>query len=89
MLIFAGILPLLGDDMTQLVVFRAIQGFGRELFAIAFSIIADLFAPAERERSRAALAMTYDWSCHLFSSDLQTQHATGLAHPTWAKARAR
>ena len=46
-----GDLPLLGDGMTQLVVFRAIQGFGGAgLFAMAFIIIADLFAPAERGR---------------------------------------
>ncbi|GAA4051137.1 hypothetical protein GCM10022409_42380 [Hymenobacter glaciei] len=46
-----GTLPLLGDGMTQLVVFRAIQGFGGAgLFAMAFIIIADLFAPAERGR---------------------------------------
>ena len=44
-------MPLLGDGMTQLVVFRAIQGFGGAgLFAMAFIIIADLFAPAERGR---------------------------------------
>ncbi|WP_216634074.1 MFS transporter [Hymenobacter taeanensis] len=46
-----GDLPLLGDGMTQLVVFRAIQGFGGAgLFAMAFIIIADLFPPAERGR---------------------------------------
>ena len=46
-----GPLPVLGDGMTQLVVFRAIQGFGGAgLFAMAFIIIADLFAPAERGR---------------------------------------
>ena len=44
-----GTLLLLGDGVTQLVVFRAIQGFGGAgLFAMAFIIIADLFAPAER-----------------------------------------
>ncbi|TGD79952.1 DHA2 family efflux MFS transporter permease subunit [Hymenobacter wooponensis] len=46
-----GDLPLLGDGMNQLVVFRAIQGFGGAgLFAMAFIIIADLFPPAERGR---------------------------------------
>jgi EmrB/QacA subfamily drug resistance transporter len=46
-----GTLPLLGDGMNQLVIFRAIQGFGGAgLFAMAFIIIADLFAPAERGR---------------------------------------
>jgi EmrB/QacA subfamily drug resistance transporter len=46
-----GDLPILGDGMNQLVVFRAIQGFGGAgLFAMAFIIIADLFPPAERGR---------------------------------------
>ncbi len=47
-----GSLPILGGAMTQLVVFRAIQGLGGgALFMSAFVIIADLFAP--RERSKA------------------------------------
>jgi EmrB/QacA subfamily drug resistance transporter len=42
-------LPLLGDGMDQLIIFRAIQGMGGAgLFAMAFIIIADLFPPAER-----------------------------------------
>ena len=46
-----GDLPLIGDGMNQLVVFRAVQGFGGAgLFAMAFIIIADLFPPAERGR---------------------------------------
>jgi len=44
-----GDLPLLGDGMTQLVVFRGIQGAGGGgLFAMTFIVIADLFTPAER-----------------------------------------
>ncbi len=44
-------LPLLGDGMNQLIIFRAIQGLGGAgLFAMAFIIIADLFPPAERGR---------------------------------------
>ncbi|WP_257883330.1 MDR family MFS transporter [Hymenobacter sp. DG01] len=46
-----GPLPLLGDGMNQLVIFRAVQGLGGAgLFAMAFIIIADLFPPAERGR---------------------------------------
>lgn len=46
-----GPLPVLGDGMNQLVVFRAVQGLGGAgLFAMAFIIIADLFPPAERGR---------------------------------------
>ncbi len=44
-----GALPLLGDGMSQLIIFRAVQGIGGAgLFAMAFIIIADLFPPAER-----------------------------------------
>lgn len=44
-----GTLPVLGDGMSQLIIFRAIQGFGGAgLFSMAFIIIADLFPPAVR-----------------------------------------
>ena len=44
-----GTLPLLGDGMNQLIIFRAIQGLGGAgLFAMAFIIIADLFPPSVR-----------------------------------------
>jgi len=44
-----GDLPLVGDGMTQLVLFRGIQGAGGGgLFAMTFIVIADLFTPAER-----------------------------------------
>ena len=44
-----GSLPLIGDGMTQLIVFRGIQGLGSAgLFAMVFIVIADLFPPAER-----------------------------------------
>ena len=44
-----GSVPLLGDGMSQLIIFRAVQGIGGAgLFAMAFIIIADLFPPAER-----------------------------------------
>lgn len=46
-----GDLPLIGDGMNQLILFRAIQGFGGAgLFAMAFIIIADLFPPVDRGR---------------------------------------
>jgi EmrB/QacA subfamily drug resistance transporter len=42
-------IPIIGDGMNQLIVFRAIQGVGGAgLFAMAFIVIADLFPPAER-----------------------------------------
>lgn len=44
-----GPLPLLGDGMNQLIIFRAVQGIGGAgLFAMAFIIIADLFPPSVR-----------------------------------------
>jgi EmrB/QacA subfamily drug resistance transporter len=44
-----GDLPLLGNGMNQLVIFRGIQGAGGGgLFAMTFIVIADLFTPAER-----------------------------------------
>jgi len=44
-----GDLPLLGDGMMQLIIFRGVQGIGGgALFTTAFATIADLFAPRER-----------------------------------------
>jgi EmrB/QacA subfamily drug resistance transporter len=46
-----GTLPLLGDGMNQLIVFRTLQGIGGgALFSSAFAIIADLFPPQQRGR---------------------------------------
>ncbi len=46
-----GRLPLLGDGMTQLIIFRGIQGIGGgALFTGAFATIADLYSPRERGR---------------------------------------
>ncbi|MBR7210553.1 MDR family MFS transporter [Hymenobacter negativus] len=81
-----GTLPVLGDGMTQLVVFRAIQGFGGAgLFAMAFIIIADLFAPAERGRYQGFTGAVFGTSSVLgpllggFLTDKGTDLIPGVA----------
>ena len=55
-----GELPLLGGGMTQLIVFRALQGIGGGgLFTIAFAIIADLYAPRERAQFAGLFGATF------------------------------
>lgn len=46
-----GDLPLLGDGMQQLIIFRAVKGIGgAALFTSAIAIIADMYAPRERAK---------------------------------------
>jgi EmrB/QacA subfamily drug resistance transporter len=55
-----GTLPVLGDGMNQLIVFRAVQGLGGAgLFAMAFIIIADLFPPNERGRYQGLVGAVF------------------------------
>lgn len=55
-----GDLPILGGGMVQLIVFRAIQGFGGgALFTTAFAIIADLFPPRERAKFAGLFGATF------------------------------
>ncbi len=55
-----GTLPLLGDGMNQLILFRAVQGVGGAgLFAMAFIIIADLFPPAERGKYQGLVGAVF------------------------------
>ncbi len=55
-----GTLPLLGDSMNQLILFRAIQGLGGAgLFALAFIVIADLFPPSVRGKYQGFVGATF------------------------------
>ncbi len=55
-----GNLPLLGDGMNQLIIFRAIQGLGGAgLFSMAFIVIADLYPPRERGKYQGLVGATF------------------------------
>jgi EmrB/QacA subfamily drug resistance transporter len=55
-----GNLPIIGDGMTQLIVFRGIQGLGAAgLFSMAFIVIASLFSPAERGKYQGLIGATF------------------------------
>jgi EmrB/QacA subfamily drug resistance transporter len=55
-----GTLPILGDGMSQLVLFRGIQGAGGGgLFAMTFIVIADLFTPAERGKYQGFVGVVF------------------------------
>jgi EmrB/QacA subfamily drug resistance transporter len=50
----------LAQDMTQLIVARGIQGiFGGVLFATVFSVIGDLFPPAQRARAQGLFGAVF------------------------------
>jgi EmrB/QacA subfamily drug resistance transporter len=54
---------LFGGGMMQLVVFRAVQGLGAAaLTSVAFSIIADIFAPAERGKYQGLFGAVFGLS---------------------------
>ena len=76
-----GTLPLLGDGMSQLIVFRAIQGLGGAgLFSMAFIIIADLFPPRVRGRYQGLVGATFGVASVLgpWLGGLLTDHAGGI-----------
>lgn len=74
-----GPLPLLGGGMLQLIVFRAIQGVGGGgLFSTAFTIVADLYPPAQRARIGGMLGAVYGLSSAIgpLVGGYFTEHAT-------------
>jgi EmrB/QacA subfamily drug resistance transporter len=75
-----GDLPLLGNGMTQLVIFRGIQGVGGGgLFAMTFIVIADLFTPAERGKYQGFVGAVFGVASVLgpLIGGLLTDHAGG------------
>ena len=55
-----GPLPILGGGMTQLIVFRGIQGLGGgALFTGTFAVIGDLFPPRERSKYAGAVGAVF------------------------------
>lgn len=76
-----GDLPFLGDGMTQLALFRGIQGAGGGgLFAMTFIVIADLFTPAERGKYQGYVGAVFGIASVLGPAigGLLTDHAGGL-----------
>lgn len=77
----AGSLPVLGDGMTQLVLFRGLQGAGGGgIFAMTFIVIADLFTPAERGRYQGLVGAVFGIASVLgpVIGGVLTDHAGGL-----------
>jgi EmrB/QacA subfamily drug resistance transporter len=78
-----GTLPILGDGMNQLIIFRAIQGMGGAgLFAMAFIIIADLFPPAERGKYQGFVGAVFGISSVLgpWVGGLLTDYGSNIIH---------
>lgn len=76
-----GSLPLVGDGMNQLILFRGIQGAGGAgLIAMTFIVIADLFPPAERGRYQGLVGGTWGIASLLgpLIGGLLTDHAGGV-----------
>jgi len=75
------LLSVLGDGMSQLIVFRVIQGLGGAgLFAMAFIVIADLFPPAQRGRYQGLVGAEFGLASVLgpLAGGFLTDYAGGL-----------
>ncbi|MFQ5535968.1 MAG: MDR family MFS transporter [Gemmatimonadota bacterium] len=76
-----GSLPLIGDGMNQLILFRAVQGAGGAgLIAMTFIVIADLFPPAQRGRYQGLVGGTWGIASVLgpLLGGILTDHAGGV-----------
>jgi len=76
-----GDLPLVGDGMNQLILFRGIQGAGGAgLFAMTFIVIADLYPPAERGRYQGLVGAAFGVASVMgpLVGGLLTDHAGGV-----------
>lgn len=74
-----GTLPLLGDGMHQLIIFRAVKGIGgAALFTSAIAIIADLYPPRERGRFMGVFGAVFGLASIIGPAmgGLLTDHAT-------------
>jgi EmrB/QacA subfamily drug resistance transporter len=85
-----GSVPILGGGMTQLIVFRAVQGIGGGgLFTTAFAIIADIFPPRERARFGGLFGAVFGLASAIgplvggYLTDLGTTHLFGMAIAGW------
>ena len=85
-----GSLPLLGDGMSQLIIFRALQGIGGGgLFTTAFTIIADMYPPDERARMGGMFGAVFGLSSALgpviggYFTDHGTVHWFGQTIAGW------
>jgi EmrB/QacA subfamily drug resistance transporter len=85
-----GPLPVLGGGMTQLIVFRGLQGLGGgALFTSAFAIIADMYPPRERAKFAGMFGGVFGLASILgpviggFFTDLGTTTVAGLAVAGW------
>jgi EmrB/QacA subfamily drug resistance transporter len=73
-----GRLPLLGDGMNQLIVFRGLQGLGAAgIFALAFIIVSDLYPPRERGKINGVFGAVFGLSSVLgpLAGGFLTDHA--------------
>jgi EmrB/QacA subfamily drug resistance transporter len=85
-----GALPLLGGGMTQLIVFRALQGLGgAALITSAFAVIADLYPPRDRAKLGGLFGSTFGLASVIgpliggFFTDLPTAHLLGYDIAGW------